>query len=191
MYQELKRCIVLSVMVLFAAPTFAQVNPAGQVSKPAPITIPADELQHINQLISVTGTDKIGSQMINALSSQMIAGVKSAYPNSPDAVRAAEIINEETQALFEKDILNGKGGLIDIIRQSYARYFSDQEIQGLIAFYQSPLGKKVISVMPVVMQENMAGAQEIMRKEIPILQQRIQNRFKLEHINLNQNTTKK
>lgn len=41
----------------------------------------------------------------------------------------------------------------------YDKYYTADEINKLIEFYQKPLGKKLISVMPQIMQESMQTGQ--------------------------------
>ncbi|WP_244142171.1 DUF2059 domain-containing protein [aff. Roholtiella sp. LEGE 12411] len=36
----------------------------------------------------------------------------------------------------------------------YAKYFTNEDIKQMIAFYETPLGKKTISVLPQISQES-------------------------------------
>jgi hypothetical protein len=47
---------------------------------------------------------------------------------------------------------------------SYEKYFTHADIKELIRFYESPIGKKLISVQPKIMQECMVAGQEWGRK---------------------------
>jgi len=44
--------------------------------------------------------------------------------------------------------------LLDSIAPLYDKYLSDEEIKGLIQFYQTPLGQKTVKVMPKLMAES-------------------------------------
>jgi hypothetical protein len=48
--------------------------------------------------------------------------------------------------------------LIDASARIYATHFSEQELKDLLAFYQSPLGKKVLAEEPKVLDESMVFA---------------------------------
>ncbi len=50
--------------------------------------------------------------------------------------------------------------LIKMITPIYDKYYSEQDLDNLIAFYKTPTGKKVIESMPVIAQESMAAGQE-------------------------------
>jgi len=58
----------------------------------------------------------------------------------------------------------------------YDRNFSAEEIDGLMVFYSSPLGKKVLQKLPVIMQESMQAGKEwggeIYKKVLLKLQQK-------------------
>jgi uncharacterized protein len=47
----------------------------------------------------------------------------------------------------------------DVIR-IYARSFTEQELKDLLAFYKSPLGKKVIEQEPKILDDSMGRASE-------------------------------
>ena len=51
--------------------------------------------------------------------------------------------------------------LLDLAVPLYDQYFSDQEIKGLIAFYESPLGQKAARTTPVMTNELMAQGQKM------------------------------
>lgn len=49
----------------------------------------------------------------------------------------------------------------------YQKSFSKEEVDGMIAFYETPAGKAVVAKMPVVMQNTMNEVQQMM---IPVMQ---------------------
>ncbi len=58
----------------------------------------------------------------------------------------------------------------ELIVPIYARHFNRKDIQGLVSFYKSPVGKKFIDNQGAILKENMAigmaWRQEISRKII-------------------------
>jgi uncharacterized protein len=46
-----------------------------------------------------------------------------------------------------------------MIIPNYDKYYTMEEINKMIEFYQTPLGKKVISTMPQIMQESVQAGQ--------------------------------
>ena len=53
------------------------------------------------------------------------------------------------------------GPLLDLTVPLYAKYFSDADIKELIVFYQSPIGRKLVSVNPQLLSDVQQGALKI------------------------------
>jgi hypothetical protein len=54
----------------------------------------------------------------------------------------------------------------------YDKFFTEDELRGLISFYRSPVGQKSIEVMPELMRESMQKASEMILPKIePIITQ--------------------
>jgi hypothetical protein len=49
-----------------------------------------------------------------------------------------------------------------ILVPSYSETFSQEEVDGLIAFYQSPAGKAYVEKMPTLLQKTMGQMQQFM-----------------------------
>lgn len=52
----------------------------------------------------------------------------------------------------------------------YAQHFSQEEVDGLIAFYRSPAGEALVNKMPLVMDASVANIQRTMVGIAPRLQ---------------------
>ncbi|MFA5059573.1 MAG: DUF2059 domain-containing protein [Candidatus Omnitrophota bacterium] len=61
---------------------------------------------------------------------------------------------QETQKLREAIKVDD---IIERLVPVYDKYFTEDELKGLIAFYQSPLGKKLLRTTPMIMQDGMAA----------------------------------
>ena len=53
----------------------------------------------------------------------------------------------------------------------YERNFSEEEIDGMLAFYKSEAGQAILKKMPVVMNESMQLGHNLMKETIPQLQE--------------------
>ncbi|MCI5072522.1 DUF2059 domain-containing protein [bacterium] len=42
----------------------------------------------------------------------------------------------------------------------YAKHFTDKDIDGLIKFYKTPLGKKLLEKQPLIMQDSLIVGQQ-------------------------------
>jgi hypothetical protein len=58
----------------------------------------------------------------------------------------------------------------------YKKHFSLEEIQGLIAFHHTPLGRKLVQVQPELMKEGMAVGQEFGRRAFERLRRQLEEK---------------
>ena len=85
-----------------------------------------------------------------------------------DAVFA--ILKGSTLSLVKRQI-SAQGGLTDRVVPLYDKHYSHAEIQSLIQFYETPLGKKVTDLRPRIAQEGMLVAEEWIKFLEPLLVQ--------------------
>ena len=102
------------------------------------------------ELMDVTGAKAAMEAVLPALVQQQMVVVKSANPNISN-----ETINR-FEALLQEEFTKNSDILIRGTAEVYVRHLSVDDMQGLIDFYKTDLGKKVISKMPVILQESMA-----------------------------------
>ncbi|MBS1605077.1 MAG: DUF2059 domain-containing protein [Bacteroidetes bacterium] len=97
------------------------------------------KIRHIRQLMELTGMARLGNQMMT----NIISSYKQNYPAATTEFWDAFMKEADMSQLFEKII------------PVYEQNFSDDDIKELIVFYQSPVGRKMIDKMPVIMQQSM------------------------------------
>lgn len=103
-------------------------------------------------------------KMMKSSTAQMTAQ----YHLSPDKQKAMEAKTEaELKALREA---LSWASLKDIYVKVYSESFTQDEIDGMIGFYDSPSGKAVIAKMPVVMQKSMALIQPMIMQKFRMAQ---------------------
>lgn len=103
-----------------------------------------DKKADIKTLLEITGSGKIGKQVIK----QMIAGFQQNYSS----------IEKKFFEDFEKEI--NEDELVNLVIPVYDKYYTHDDIKQLIAFYHSPLGKKQISIMPSITSDSYAAGQQ-------------------------------
>jgi hypothetical protein len=110
--------------------------------------------ENIRRLLEISGSHNLGHQMIE----QMMATLKRSMPgDKPDAVRDKifKIYEEEMQKAFTAERVNA--AIIPI----YDKYLTADELIALIAFYETPLGKKVVGVLPQIFREASAVGEQL------------------------------
>lgn len=98
----------------------------------------------IRILLSLNGASRAGMNTVK----QMLAQYQKAYPSVDTAVwtRIAGYYNE-------KDLSN-------LLVPIYDRHFNEIDIDGMIAFYKSPAGKKLTEKLPLITSESQVAGKE-------------------------------
>ncbi|MEZ5598767.1 MAG: DUF2059 domain-containing protein [Pseudomonadales bacterium] len=131
----------------------------------------AEKRANIERLLELTGALALGDQMAAAITNSMAASMK--QNATEDRQRAVDIVAEETRLLVSENL----GSLVAPITDLYHRHFSGDDIQGLIAFYESELGRRTLGEMPGLMQESMQLGQQWAGSLVPLLQSRVKSRL--------------
>lgn len=118
-----------------------------------PQTDPAKEAD-IRRLIELTGTANLFETQKATMGEQMRPLLERSLPDDPHKAEIIETFLERfPERLKTQD-------LIDRIVPIYDKHLTHEEIKGLIQFYQTPLGQRVIQVLPQVFQESQAAGRE-------------------------------
>jgi len=120
--------------------------------------------QKINQLLELTGSGKMAIQMMN----QMMNNFKTNHSKA----------SEEFWEDFKKEVK--AEDLTNMIIPIYDKHYTESDIDQLITFYNSPIGKKMISTMPQVMQESMIAGQAWGKQISEKIQAKIKEKDNLE-----------
>jgi hypothetical protein len=102
----------------------------------------------IKELIILTGGDKLASQEVK----QNIKKYQKAYPG----------VSNKFWDQFLKEMSPEK--FADLYAPIYSNYYTDSEIDDLIKFYNTAVGKKMMKVTPLILKES-SEAGEKMGKE--------------------------
>ncbi len=124
--------IILFCCVTFT--TFAQQKPSVDPAKK----------QDIQKLLKLTGSGDLAKQMMK----QMLSNFKMNMTNVP----------EKFWQDFEKKA--DMNELMEQIIPIYDKHLNHEDIKGLVKFYETPLGKKVVTTLPSIMQESMMAGQQ-------------------------------
>jgi hypothetical protein len=160
------KTMLLAVFLAFA--TLALPHPAA-----AQAIDPVFE-QDIKKMLEVTGAMRLGEQMSASILQQMSQSMRQANPNIPP--RMFEIATEVTQALFIREFPS----LLPKLVMTYANVLTHDEVKQLLAFYATPLGKRMIEVMPALQQAGARAGQDWAQELVPQLQSELMARFKRE-----------
>ncbi|MEP5764967.1 MAG: DUF2059 domain-containing protein [Halieaceae bacterium] len=164
-------CVLLSLQV-FAAEPATQTETETETSAKRAL---------VERLLDQTGQSAatIGQQYADLFIQQLTMILKQGNPNIDP--RAFNILQEEVRTVIQEEFVNNSR-LSDVMYPIYTAHFSTEDLQQMIAFNETRLGKKLIKVMPLVTQESMVAGQEFGEMLGPMIQDRLVKRFEEEGI---------
>ena len=134
---------IVVIVVLVSLPAMGQAK----ASDPNKIT-------NIRYLLKLTNGQDVQQvmmdQILTALKPMLTAG-------AGDDVRSRKVLGRLSDLMMEEF---KKIDFVDMTVGLYDKYFTNEEILGLIHFYESPVGKKATKVLPSLVQESMSRGQE-------------------------------
>jgi len=166
--------ILAAAILMFAAaaatPVLAQEKPAAQSKAPAPEKVlavtpaaaPAKQANtppkidaakeaRIHELMDVTGTTSLGEQFLKTATAQLRASIAGSRPLDAHAQQLLELFLDHFQKHFDPHALT------EIIVPIYDKYFSEEDLKGLLEFYRSPLGQRTLKALPEITREAQAA----------------------------------
>jgi uncharacterized protein len=123
-------------------------SPAAHAQQPS-----AASMLVAKQLIQVTGA----TGLFNPLIAGVVEQAKLLYLQQDPAL--AKDLNE-IAAKMRKDLQPRFAEVTNEIARLYATHFTEQELKAILAFYRSPVGKKMLAQQPVVVDSSMKFAQD-------------------------------
>jgi hypothetical protein len=174
------KAAMIAAALLIASPLLAQTpstntptkTPAHQpgvaAPRPTPTTNSADTTPNadkvdpakdeaIRRLMDLTGTARTGDEINAYITKQVHDGLSQAL--QPE--RLAKFM-QDFSAKFETAAPSSV--VTDAVVPIYAKAFSMEDIQGLIQFYESPLGQRVVKALPQVAQNSQRVGVQIEQK---------------------------
>ncbi|MEP1446662.1 MAG: DUF2059 domain-containing protein [Paraglaciecola sp.] len=109
-----------------------------------PILAEPAKPESVQKLMDISGAGALGEMMM----SQMMPALKQSIPD------ATEEFWQDVAAEMNFD------QLITSIIPVYQQHLSEEDIQAILAFYNTPSGKKLISSQPLIMQQSMQIGQQ-------------------------------
>ena len=140
----MRRWAALTAFVLICA-SFAcsQTAPAAaSAAQPS-----AAKIAKIRELIVLTGAPRITVDMMKF----QIASIKKLLPFPP---RAQDDFEKEFMASVDMN------ALVDLIVPIYDRHFSEEDVDGMLVFYRSPIGQRVTKALPEITAESQEAGKE-------------------------------
>ena len=151
-----------SASVLTADQNPAQAAPAhttaqAAAAKSTPGIDPAKEAA-IRKLFEIQGINKSFQQVVATMLSNMRPMMNSSLPPGEYREKLLDFFSERFQSKLHVE------QFVNLTIPIYDKYFTQDEIEGLTKFYQTALGKKVITVLPQVLVESQTESMKLGEK---------------------------
>jgi uncharacterized protein len=164
--------LLVSMAVPAAGQSLAQ---AAALARKGPAIAPEFRAD-IERLMEITGVSRMATQMATTVADAFLSSLQESNPSVPP--RVIQVVRDVLTTEFS-NAFNGqemKGQQVSL----YAKYFTHEEVKGLIAFNESELGKKAISVMPNLTREGAAIGERWGDANMPRVLQVMEKRLKAE-----------
>jgi uncharacterized protein len=104
----------------------------------------------IRQLMEVTGAKSLGEQLMKAGLEQFRASITESQPDNPRAKQFVDAFQTKFQKHFDPN------SLAERVVPIYDKYLSEEDVKGLLDYYNSPLGQRMLKALPEVARESQA-----------------------------------
>jgi len=145
-----------TVFVFVHSPSI-QVN-AQSTAPAAKSPIDPQKEARIRELMDLTGAKDLGQQLIDAGMEEFRSSVMDSQPDNPRARQFVEAFAARFQKRFDSKSLNEQ--IIPI----YDKYLSTEDLKGLLDYYRSPLGQRMLKALPDVARESQAAGYALGQK---------------------------
>jgi hypothetical protein len=105
----------------------------------------------IRRLLEITGAGSVAVQSMDHMEQTVRPMVTNALPPGDYRDKLVDLFFEKFRSKRDP------AELMNLVIPIYDKYYSDEDIRGLIQLYQTPLGKKMLSALPQVMAESQAA----------------------------------
>ncbi|PSL35030.1 DUF2059 domain-containing protein [Chitinophaga ginsengisoli] len=122
----MKKILAILICLTFINNAFSQTTPTPKEKK-------------IREMLELVGSGKLGVQVAQ----QMLTNFQERFTTVP-----AEFWDKMKANINADDLIN-------LTLPVYAKYYTEEDLDQIIAFYKTPAGRKVIEVTPQIVQESM------------------------------------
>lgn len=161
----MKKFFAVVVLLLLSVPLLAQSNDSPATS------------DDIRQMLAVMNSRKMIDSMMETMAKDLpemlLASVDKQYPDLTAEQRKAlvDFATKSVTDMFKRMPLDE---MMDTMVPVYQKHFTHGDIQQVIAFYSSPVGKKMIAELPEVTRESMQSAMPVIQNWVNAEMERTQ-----------------
>jgi hypothetical protein len=179
-----KLLAALTLSTIFAAPaSFAQSAAPSTAAAADPSSVAAAH-EFFDAMNFRNVAKGMMAQMSQAMPGAVAQGAAASIDNNPKLSAAQkkaahDKLNQEMPKLASmmQEIFSDPAIIDDMVRETealYARHFTAAELNEMAAFYRTPVGTKMLTLMPQLMSESMQIGQRVVMPRVQALAQKLQ-----------------
>jgi uncharacterized protein len=134
-----------------SAPSKAAPQAPGKTASQPSSSVDPQKEARIRELMDLTGAKNLGQQLIDAGMEQFRSSVQDSQPNNPRAKQFVDAFVSGFHKHFDVNTLNER--VIPI----YDKYLTAEDLKGLLDYYRSPLGQRMLKTLPELTRESQAA----------------------------------
>lgn len=159
----IKPLSILLLIFCFAINGYAETRPISEAKRKA-----------IDNILQQTGAKNALALMGRQLTGEILGVLKNKnVAIDDDLVRLVD--QEARKVIYEDFVLNNQFN--EIFYALYDEYFTTEELQDIVRFYNSPTGKRLLAAMPEISQRSLEASQNLSKGIGYKVQQRLMQRF--------------
>jgi hypothetical protein len=132
----------------------------------------APSREQVMKFLEVTRAKSRVEQVFAGMAKQARMGAELGFKQKvPEQLARVDAISDSIFKEFSVD------ELIDAIVPIYQKHLSKSDLDGILAFYASPTGQKLLKEMPAILSESMEAGGEIGRKKMESINRRVEEQL--------------
>jgi hypothetical protein len=172
----MKKMLLVTLVMVFSFPVFAQVAEAAASARNVRQGLPANAATR-EQVMTLLDLMQVRRNMATAMDSMkqiMKQGAEQSFrskiPNpNPKQLEALHGMIDDIDVPLDE--------MIDAVVPIYQRHFTSADVEELVRFYSSPVGQKLLNEQPKMLQESMQAGAAVQQKRIGEIQSKIDLRI--------------
>jgi hypothetical protein len=150
-------CLLLATLCSGQEPSSAQEPNSNQnvvaAAKASRAQIQAQQVKQadIRRLLELTGAAGMASQSMDGLEKSIRSLMSDSLPPGDYRDQLVDLFFQKFRS--KRDMTQ----LVDLVVPIYDKYYTDEEIKSLIQFYETPVARKMLAVLPKVLEESQAA----------------------------------
>ena len=133
----------------------------------------------MDRLLEQSGqtAEAVGMQMASVSVQQMFTSLQTINPNIDQKI--LDIMEDVVVDVIREELVVKKG-YVKMMYPIYDKYFTQDDLKQMLKYNSTPIGKKTIKVMPMIMQEAIQASQAFTKTLDPMIMQRLAAKLKEE-----------